>query len=78
VSNDPIRNLAKSASKAAGFDQSQRKHGNCISCRMPARPRCYSQAGLNEYAISGMCEICFDELFAEPDEEGGTDERSNG
>ena len=42
--------------------------GICISCNEPARPKCYSQAGLREYEISGLCEKCFDNLFKE---EGG-------
>ena len=36
----------------------------CIDCKMPALPRCYSDAGRNEYRISGLCEQCFDKIFA--------------
>lgn len=34
--------------------------GICVSCQLPAFPRCYSAAGVREYAISGLCELCFD------------------
>jgi len=43
--------------------------GMCISCRQPALPKCYSDAGRREYAISGMCEQCFDECTKEDDTE---------
>jgi len=36
--------------------------GICIQCRQPAVPNCYSAAGRREYAISGLCEKCFDEI----------------
>lgn len=39
--------------------------GMCIVCRQPALPRCHSDAGRREYWISGTCEQCFDEMFAE-------------
>ena len=40
--------------------------GVCTQCREPAIPKCYSDAGRNEYSISGLCEQCFDALFEEP------------
>jgi hypothetical protein len=58
-----LEKLKEDAAKAAGFDTEQREKGYCIKCRQPARPRCYSQAGFNEYAITGICEVCFDDLF---------------
>ena len=36
--------------------------GLCIQCKEPAIPKCYSDAGRREFYISGMCEVCFDEL----------------
>lgn len=38
------------------------KEGLCISCKEPAIPKCYSDAGRREYKISGLCEECFDEI----------------
>jgi hypothetical protein len=43
--------------------------GLCIQCKQPARERCYSQAGLREYEISGLCEPCFDEITKEPEDD---------
>lgn len=40
----------------------------CINCKLPAGPRCHTDAGRREYHISGMCEECFDKLFAEEDD----------
>jgi len=41
------------------------KTGLCISCKKPAMQRCYSSAGRKEYRISGLCEMCFDEICGE-------------
>jgi len=38
------------------------KKGICIQCKEPAIPKCYSNAGLREYRISGLCEKCFNEI----------------
>jgi len=40
----------------------------CIQCREPALSKCYSDAGIREYTISGLCEQCFDGIFG-----GGSD-----
>ena len=34
----------------------------CLCCKEEALPRCYSNAGVTEYSISGLCEICFDKI----------------
>lgn len=39
--------------------------GLCISCKQPAIPKCYSDAGRSGYRISGICEECFDAMFKE-------------
>lgn len=39
----------------------------CISCKQT--PRFYSPAGRQEYAISGLCEYCFDKICGEEDME---------
>lgn len=35
----------------------------CVECRLDWRSSTKSEAGIREYAISGMCEECFDTLF---------------
>lgn len=37
--------------------------GICVQCRELAMPKCYSDAGIREYPISGLCELCFDEIM---------------
>ena len=37
----------------------------CIRCKEAAIPKCYSEAGKTEFYISGLCEICFDEITKE-------------
>ena len=39
--------------------------GNCIQCNQPALQNCYSEAGRREFAISGLCEKCFDQITEE-------------
>jgi hypothetical protein len=43
--------------------------GLCIQCKEPAIAKCYSQAGVTEYTISGLCEMCFDAIGGADDEE---------
>lgn len=41
----------------------------CFNCKQPfTSANVFTNAGLREIAISGMCEKCFDELFAEEEE----------
>ena len=42
-----------------------KESGICISCKEPALEKCYSEAGRKEFYISGLCEICFDNMFEE-------------
>jgi len=41
--------------------------GVCVVCKKP--PTFYSDAGKREYQISGVCEPCFDLMFAEEDDD---------
>lgn len=41
----------------------------CIYCNQNIDGRIYSETGLKEYEISGICEICFDKLFEETEED---------
>ena len=36
--------------------------GLCIQCKEPALANCYSEAGVREVRISGLCEKCFDKI----------------
>lgn len=38
------------------------EQGICINCKEEALPKCYSEPGIKEYYISGLCEQCFDEI----------------
>lgn len=37
----------------------------CLICKELAIPKCYSDAGLREYNISGVCEECLDRMMEE-------------
>jgi hypothetical protein len=45
--------------------ESAAEAGLCIRCKEPAIPKCYSDAGRKEFSISGLCELCFDEICDE-------------
>ena len=50
----------------AGFGMTREEaweKGVCVECKKP--PTFYSEAGRNEYRLSGMCEPCFDDMFKE-------------
>lgn len=56
------------AKKVFGATRSENQEkGLCVSCGQEALSRCYSEAGRREYGISGLCELCFDEIFAPND-----------
>ena len=57
---DRLANDLFGMTKAEAVEQ-----GICIDCKEPALPNCYSDAGVREYYISGMCEECFDNMFKE-------------
>ncbi|MCF8029891.1 MAG: hypothetical protein K9K39_03260 [Desulfohalobiaceae bacterium] len=46
----------------------------CINCGNEPYSRCYTQPGKQEVLISGLCELCFDEITSEPEEEGALEE----
>ena len=41
----------------------------CFQCGRVAKEHCYTEAGLREVEISGLCEECYDKLFEEDEEE---------
>lgn len=67
--SSPLQDFKDNLSRMATGMTRDEAHskGICIECKEPAKAKCYSIAGLREYQISGMCEKCFDALFAEPE-----------
>lgn len=59
--------------KALNLRDAHVSKGTCVHCKQvvinpdgtPSKNRFYSEAGIREYTISGVCEICFDGLFKE-------------
>jgi len=44
-----------------------RAEGACVRCERPALEHCSTEAGRREYAISALCEECFDAMFSDDD-----------
>lgn len=65
--NNTLNTLTNSISKEVfGISREEAlSTGICVQCRQPAMQNCYSPAGRREYAISGLCEKCFDEIMKE-------------
>jgi hypothetical protein len=45
------------------------QEGICVRCKKPALKNCQTEAGKKEFKISGLCELCFDEITSEEGEE---------
>ena len=63
----PLQKLKDSLAREAFGETKQeaQQFGSCIYCKQLALPRYYSEAGKREYRISGLCELCFDEITEE-------------
>lgn len=59
---DNLSRAATGMTKAEAHAQ-----GICIECKQPWQPKTHTDAGQREYQISGVCEECFDRLFADED-----------
>jgi len=57
-----LKQMAINAARVEIAKDALSRDGMCISCREPALPKCYSEAGRREYGISGLCEKCFDAI----------------
>lgn len=52
------------------FAASHVKHTSCVECKERfSDGNCFTQAGWEETQISGLCESCFDEITAEPEDD---------
>ena len=57
---DEVSKIAHGITKAEAIEKCI-----CIDCKERVDGRIFTKAGLNEYFISGYCEVCFDKLFEE-------------
>jgi len=68
-----VNELLKELGTIAGFKNPDKQDALnkriCVKCAHPAAQRCYTDAGRKEWAISGLCELCFDAIFADDDPE---------
>jgi radical SAM superfamily enzyme len=74
--NKEIRQFLIEIGTIAGFKcpnkQEAHSKGICVKCGEPAKDRLKTEAGHREYGLSGMCEVCWDDIFSEPeDDENG-------
>ena len=43
----------------------------CVQCQQPAMSNIFTDLGMEEYYISGICERCWDRMFGEDEMKGG-------
>lgn len=64
-----MSDLLSEVAKQAGFKFATKQQAIaancCIKCGNPVEGRIHTAAGQKEYKISGMCEICFDDIWKE-------------
>lgn len=63
-----LNKLADRLGEAAGYKLTRDEawaQGLCVACGKEAIPKCYSQAGMREYRLSALCEVCFDTMWEE-------------
>lgn len=65
----PLGPFMTALAKNAGIDTTLKAKGICHQCKLPAADRCPTEADKREFAISGCCGACYDEMFAEPEDE---------
>lgn len=66
--SDLFRNTEARAIKLGLFKHTfaeAQQTGCCMKCGEHAAGKAYSPAGIREFALSGICEPCYDELFSD-------------
>jgi hypothetical protein len=65
--NKELEALKAGLAKAAGYKYATKEdaiqQGCCIKCGEKAEGRNKSEASKREWFISGLCEVCWDDLF---------------
>jgi hypothetical protein len=62
--SDQVEALFQALGKTLGV--SQTPEGHCWHCQKPySEETVFTEAGWRETKLSGLCEVCFDEMFQE-------------
>lgn len=61
-----LQALQDELAREAGLHPENRAEGKCVKCGEPfSEKNVFTKAGMKETMISGLCEKCWDEIFAE-------------
>lgn len=64
-----LKDTLEESCKIRPFTRNENGDVICFQCGRVAKEHCYSEAGLREVEISGLCEECYDKLFEEDEQE---------
>ena len=60
-----LKDTPEESFKIRPFTRNENDNVICFQCGRIAKEHCYTEAGLREVEISGLCEECYDKLFEE-------------
>lgn len=63
-----LKDTLEESFKIRQFTRNENEDVICFQCGRIAKEHCYTEAGLREVEISGLCEECYDKLFEEEEE----------
>ncbi len=69
--SDPLKDIRDITAKSAfGMTREEAQAKKvCVNCKLPVEGRIHTPAGHREYHITAMCEVCWDDLFGDEDED---------
>ena len=63
-----LKDSLEESFKIRPFTRNENGDVICFQCGRVAKEHCYTEAGLREVEISGLCEECYETLFEEEEE----------
>lgn len=73
MTNEAIKGLLKSLAESAGYKYATKEEAHnaqrCIQCGEPIDGRVRNNLERKEYWVTGLCGVCWDNMFNESDKE---------
>ena len=62
---EQLKDIIEESCKIRPFTRNENGDVICFQCGRVVKEHCYTSAGLREVEISGLCEECYDAIFAQ-------------